>query len=304
MLWRSRSSSPWSWRSRRHSSKSHRPGPSSSLWWNSSSLCLCSIFPDNHLTQHGCFPDWTPLATHRQAPQKIPWWAGQARSWPCTNTVLWLTQKAKNTLDNSSKYIHSHSDSCRTSVRIVKGRGWNTRQLSSAESSLCHRIPCDLEFLCPARFPAKTAYSSKHPTPALIRLLCLSCCACSLRASLPPALPSWAPPSGLSQEEKPEAEPVSLLLPPVLLVATCCAPSYLFLSYHLGAVSAPVLPSRPLPPQTSKSQTKGRNASHWQVSSRLCQGACWESWGHPLVLTSLPFSHALSGYCNWSETIN
>lgn len=89
-LWSSQSSSPWSWRSPRHSSMSHTPGPSSSQWWNSSGLCLYSICPNNHLTQHG-FPEQIPLATNRQTPQKIPSWAGQTRSQtPWWYTILWV----------------------------------------------------------------------------------------------------------------------------------------------------------------------------------------------------------------------
>lgn len=67
---------------------------------------------------------------------------------PCSSTLSYeLLQEAVKHIFLCSFPLLSHS----TSVMIMRGRGWNTRsaQPSPARSLPCHRIPCDLEFLCP-----------------------------------------------------------------------------------------------------------------------------------------------------------
>ena len=146
--------------------------------------------------------------------------------------------------------------------------------------------------------------SSDHQTVSHVVCVCVLPLSLPPRSNLSTSLQSITHTGGDNEGEGGVSRSVFSLLfslslsLPLSLFLTCLPLVYLF---SLSAsLRAELLWARceVCPPQTSKSQKKGRNVSGWQVSSRLCQGG-------PLSIVKPPplwFSpRSLSGYCNVAE---
>lgn len=154
-------------------------------------------------------------------------------------------------------------------------------QPNPARTELCHRSPCDLEFLCPSPVSSPSVslqkqvcnatYSTKHPIPALAFVLCV------------PAFPqSWclSPCSQLSTSLQSitlgrrrwgqgRGELVMHALPSRLcsFFFASFLPALFLFTFFLTLFLQNTCDL--LPPQVSESQKKGRNVRIWQVSNQL-----------------------------------
>lgn len=298
-LWSSRSSSPWSWRSRRRSSMSRTHGPSSNQWSNSSSLCPGSISLNNLQTPTGPFPELKPPAANRQTPERIPWWGCQARplEW---NTIASELPWNINCISNCM-YSLLGPTLCLSYSWPWEGEVGIPAQPKPAKTTLCHRSPCDLEFLCPSPVSSPSlslqkqvcgaTYSTEHPIPALIRLPCLSYCALSLRDGVCVCV-SLSPCSQLSTSLQSIAQgrrqwgqgrgELGVCFASCVCSLSClshlcyCCLLLFFLTLFLQNScdpGLPVVPSHSLPPQNLK--RKGGMRAVGRSPDNCARGPCW-----------------------------